>query len=288
MANCRHLCWILGVVALPAAGCTRWISEPAGDELLKTATPSRESVAMEVVFTRVPFGEQRLNDELWQSIDEQHLDPALRDRLQRNGIRAGLVGGHVPEPLVEILKMTDQSAAPEEQATSLVSDPLVRRRSLQLRPSQRGQIIASDLVGELPVLLRDEGRLGGETYRQAQCIFAIELAPRDDGRMDVRLTPEIHHGKSRQNWQGQDGVMRMQIARPKRVFEQLQVESSLAAGQMLVLTCLPELKGSLGHRFFAKEKPDGTEQSILLVRLAERPPSTLFDEPAESVSETEL
>jgi hypothetical protein len=103
-----------------------------------------------------------------------------------------------------------------------------------------------------------------------------------DRRVKVQLTPELHYGEPRQQWVSDDGMLRPQAGKPKRVFDRLAFEAALAPGQMLVLTCLPDRPGTLGQYFFTEplntssaEDPQ-MQQKLTVVRLADTRYSDLF------------
>ena len=274
------LAWLCLAPAL--GGCARLVAQPAtvGQSPLKAATASPNSMTLEIVFARFPLGQADLNAPLWDSIDEQHLPAELRSRLAVNGFRAGLVSTHLPQPLAKLLNYTDKAPTEDEQhkvdLPGLQAEPVVRQRRLQLRTSGRGEILASGTLKELPSLLCENGQVCGRTYREAQALFAVQGEFESEGRVRLALTPEIQHGESRQQWNGRDGVFRMEMARPKEIFEALRIEAALTPGQMLVIGCLPERPGSLGSHFFTETTAQGPEQKILLIRLAQMPPAELY------------
>ena len=49
-------------------------------------------------------------------------------------------------------------------------------------------------------------------------------------------------------------------ARPKKVFDQLALKASLAPGEMLIMSSLPDRAGSIGHYFF--NQPDADQPRI--------------------------
>ena len=57
------------------------------------------------------------------------------------------------------------------------------RRHLQIRAGQRKEIIASRVYDQLPVLISEPGQLGGQTYSQAQAVWAVKTTPQADGRV---------------------------------------------------------------------------------------------------------
>jgi hypothetical protein len=270
------------LAAVTICGCAYPL--PKGKLALAPAQMSPDSVGLELFFVRVPFGDPAVNNKLWQEIDEQHLPTDLRERLARNGFRAGVVGGQIPAELSKLLELSDsdkaapasenQGAKVNEQST----EPLVVRRHLQLRAGQRSEIIASSVYPHLPVLVWESGQVSGRTFDDAQAIFAAKWFPQPDGRVRLQLVPELHHDQAKQRWVGNQGMMRLEASRPKRVFDDMTLTADLSPGDMLVLSSLSNRQGSLGHHFFT-ENSGRLEQKVLIVRLAQTQHDGLFVPP---------
>ena len=265
------------LLALAPAGCTNPAVE--GSSPLAPAQMSPDSCVLEISFVRFPFGDPEVNDQLWREIDEQHFPADVRRRLARNGFRLGLLHGQVPDTLAELLELEDTpqppTAANEVDVAALASASPPVRRHLQIRAGGRKEIIASGLYDELPVLIAEPGRLGGQTYRQAQALLAVKTYPQADGQVRVELVPELHHGEPRQRWVGQQGMWRLEAGKARRVFEEMGFSATLAPGSMLVLSSLPSRPGSLGHHFFTEDTGQ-LEQKLLLLRLAQTQHDGLF------------
>ena len=243
---------------------------------------SPDSVVLEMFFVRFPFGDPAVNEKLWEEIDEQQFSPELRERLARNGFRAGLVSGQIPIELSKLLELSDKPVPTGEmqggKVENLEAEPRVVRRHLQLRAGQRSEIIASGVYAQLPVLMCESGQLCGQTYSQAQGMFAVKSFPQPDGRIRLELVPELHHDQPRQRWVGSQGVLRLDTSRPKRVFDDLSLSPELAPGAMLVLSSLSNRPGSLGHHFFT-ENNGRLEQKLLVIRLSQTQHDGLFNPP---------
>jgi hypothetical protein len=64
--------------------------------------------------------------------------------------------------------------------------------------------------------------------------------------------------------------------RDRKVFPRLQLNVRLAAGEMLVLMNLPNAGSRLGEYFHTVDSPQGRQQKLVLLRLAQTPPSETF------------
>ena len=121
---------------------------------------------------------------------------------------------------------------------------------MQTHAGQRYEIAASGVIEKMPVLVSEAGETRGLTYEEAQGIFALHVAPQADGRVQLELVPEIHHGQNRQHWVGDQSIFRLETGRPKRAFEELKLAAVMGPGAMLLLGSQPNRQGSLGHYFF--------------------------------------
>ncbi len=252
------------------SGCAR-LPQQTAELPLQPAHMSADSVVIEVFFVRCPPGDVRLNRELWEEVDEQPFPAEVRQRWVANGFRAGLVYGHIPVVLSQLLELAGkppQEGVVGTEVGALEPEPTVMRRHLQARPGRRNEIVASSVYHSLPVLIAEQGDVRGRTYRQAQGMLALKAFPEPDGRVRLSLIPELHYEQARQRWVGRQGMLHMEASRPRHTFDEMGLSAQLMPGDMLVLTSLPDRPGSLGHHFFtASEGEPG--QKLLVVRLAQ-------------------
>jgi hypothetical protein len=253
-----------------------------GQSPLRPAPSSPDSVAMEIVWARFPAGDPQLNELVWQEIDETPIAAGVQRELGKNGFRAGVIGGALPDALTRALHHGDTSgdesaAALKDQARALLDEPTIRRRLVQARRGRRVEVQASDVISSLPLLMGDGRELGGGTFNDAQAIYALKVDPQPDRMVVVELTPELHHGSPRIRWsRSEEGILRQAPVREREVFDRLQLTVRLAPGEMLVLMSLPDAGCRLGHYFHTVDAADGTQQKLILIRPAEVPPSGMF------------
>lgn len=256
---------------LLAVGCSP--IQPSGKSPLRPLQMAPEVTVLEVFFVRCAVDDVRANETLWSDVDEQPLPAEVRRALMRNGFRVGLIGNQIPSALSQLMELTDKpppsGALLESRSVNLEEAPKVVRRYLQVRPGKRQEIVVSGIYDELPVLLAEGGQLCGRTYQRAQALYGMKAFNERDGRVRVELTPELHHGEPTQRWVSSSGVLRVQTGRERRVFDDLAVQVTLAPGQMLVISRLPNRSGSVGHHFFSEKLEGPLEQKLLLLRVAQ-------------------
>ena len=266
---------------LAIAGCVSPVQSKARSPLVRPQL-SPDTIVLDVFIVRCPLAAPEVNDQLWAEIDEQHIPAEVRRRLALNGFRAGKVGNQIPSVLSQLLELNERpppgDGTNKVELGQLATEPRVQRRHMPLRNAMRGEIVASEVYPELSVLISRPGDLSGQTYCQAQAVFGVLGVARPDGLVKLELTPELHHDSPRQRWVGDQGVLRLESCRPKTTFDEMAIAATLAPGEMLIVGCLPNKSGSLGHHFFTtcKEQP---QQKLLVVRLAQTQHDGLFTPP---------
>jgi hypothetical protein len=236
---------------------------------------SPDSVVLEIASIRMPFDTEQQR-QIWNTIDEQGLSRETRDKLANNGIRLGVISGEIPKALREILDTPTTNRVGDQDPESS-QGIVVSHQRLQQRSGRRGKIVTSSLRDEIISLVPIDGRVVGQTFYQAQCLFSIRCFPQGDGRVKLDLVPEIEHGQPRTRWIGQpnDGSFRLDTGRERAIHNELRLEPTIAPGEALIVTCSEECKG-LGREFFVDTKGDAKMQRILLIRLAQTQLDDLF------------
>ena len=101
-------------------------------------------------------------------------------------------------------------------------------------------------------------------------LFAVKAFPESDGRVRLELVPEVQYGRARQRWVGDNqGMLRFEPSRERRVFERMAFDAILSPGHMLVMSSLPTRPGSVGHHFLTECGTGNEEQKLLIVRLSQ-------------------
>ena len=154
---------VLLLAVLSIAGCINPVH--SGKSPLLPAQMSPDSVALDMFFVRFPFGDADANEKIWQEIDEQQISSDVRERLNRNGFRVGVIGGQMPIELSKLMELSDKTTAVGEDdgvnVENIQAKPRVVRRHLQIRTGQPSEIIASGIYPELTVLVSDMGQPSG-------------------------------------------------------------------------------------------------------------------------------
>jgi len=264
------------------SGCSLLLTLPTPKDpqaFLKAVETAPDSVALEIFQVRFPATDRVLDEQLWQVVDEQRLDVDVRHELIRNGFRAGVLGGAMPESLAKYLKL--DSEMPETQAARLITgqsaDPTVTRRVVQLSRGEAAIIEASVLRNKLNVLLSEASGLRGRSYQQVQAVYSMRAEAVVGQRVALRLTPELLHGELLNRYTGSDlGIFLVTPSRERELYDKLELNVEMTAGEWLVVGGLPDASGSLGHAFHAESQRGSAELKLILVRLLEVPGSEIL------------
>jgi hypothetical protein len=268
---------LLFSLLLSTAGCA-WLAPPAHNETGQILQPTQMapgSVALEVFSIRLPAGDPQAIGHIWEEVDEQSLPVEVRRKLEKNGFRVGVLAGQIPPSLSKLLELKGKPSAGGEvqqvKISDLVTPARVSSQHMQTRAGQRYEVAASGVLEKMPVLVTEAGEIHGLTYEQAQGIFAVHVSPQPDGRVELELVPEIHHGQTRQHWVGDQSIFRLETGRPKRAFEELKLSAVLGPGGILILGSQTNRQGSLGHYFFLENngRDDRLDEKLILIRLSQ-------------------
>ena len=252
---------------------------PDSQSFLKPVETSPDSVTLEIYQVRLPASDTELTEELWQAIDELRLPVEMRHELVRNGFRAGVIGGALPDGLATHLNLQSEApvASPERVITGASANPKVTRRVVQLSREDSATIQAAELRNRMHVFMSEVSGIRGRSYRQAEATYSLQAEAITGQLISLQLTPELQHGELKNRYAGGDqGIFLMTQSRERETFDLLTIRAELAAGEMLLVSCLPDSSGSLGHAFHAHDVRGPLEYKLVLVRMLQIPSSEIL------------
>jgi hypothetical protein len=265
---------ILATVCALAAGCRAVTATAlvAGDEpVAADADAGRRSslvprtLPVEVHFVRHDPRDPAFGVDLWNHVDEQALDADLRRRLAANGLRAGVITGHLPADVADRL-------APNTAVDPATPDAAGLRRLLRLLPGKRAEVVATTGQHELALLEHGAEGVTGATYRDVTSQFALQAWPDADGRIRIRVVPELKHGPVRRSWVGEEGMFRLETGQARRAFDDLSIATPLPAGATLLVGVTDEEGAAVGDALL-RERSAGGGVRLLVIR----PPAAATD-----------
>ena len=268
---------LLPVALLAAAGC---VSTPMIDALLPERMPTTagefggaakrpvaQTLPLEVFFLRCEQAHAG-HDELWDRVDEQVIDESVRRRLAANGLRAGILLGQLPEPILAAIEppVSAGPGGPQPLANAADANPPVVRRVLRLLPGRESELVALKPIPNLVVLEQEEDGLRGGNYTDAVPHFTLKAWPAADGRVRVDLVPVIRHGPMERSFVGEDGVFRVETSQRKRVLDPLRCEVTVPADGLLIVGPAGDPGASVGDALFRPRTQGRAETRLLALR----------------------
>lgn len=276
---------LCGILAL-AVGCTALpdTGDITPDSLLQTAQTSPESVTLGIYWATTDATDQASYEQLWHSAQEDRLPVETRRALAENGLRAGVVGGTPSSTLAKLLNPGPEATEAEQEQAALAGNAKVTGRMLQLRPGRRGEIQACETVARRVVVRRKNGQLTGREFSDAQGLYAVEVRRGEGDRVELELTPELHHGQIKRQFNSPGpGRMVQNFGRDKEVFDDLRTSVSLTSGEMLIIGSLSGATNSVGGHLHSSDSSGADRRRILMIRLSQVPASQALAHNSETM-----
>jgi hypothetical protein len=264
---------ITGCQFLSQGGGSRPIDPLAAADALgavKSATkPAPLTMPLDLIFVRYEEGDAELSAELWTFVDEQAWGSDKARRLNANGLRAGIVTGHLPPHLAARFTVD-----PRDGTTTV--EPPVSQRLLRLLPGRQSEVVTVANLPELVLLEEQEGRMHGGTYRDATGMFTLVARPAADGRIELSLAPELKHGPLERSWVGEDGMFRVEARQKRHRREDLLLERALPADAMLIVGCHGTRGATLGDALLRDAQGAGSTARLIAIRPRSRAVDPMF------------
>jgi hypothetical protein len=267
--------------ALLLSGCAQWAGEynnPESQPKLPALQLAPDCVTVETVLVRFPLESEVDLQNLWTQADESVLDIELRRRLDKNGMRAGIILGELPEAIRRQLLRTSQEQLTDAlEYAGLAADVDNKMRKLQCRAGRRKDFIVRREVAEpLTVISSLDGRVFGETFQSPTVLFDLRVKPHANGQATIELTPEIQHGEQRQSYVSTEFGVRPEMRRSQTAWQELAIHARLSQGQVLMVAGTLPPKAIGRALFMTKTADQSDEHVVLLVRLAATQLDELF------------
>jgi hypothetical protein len=235
---------------------------------IRGTSASTEVVYLDVAVLERPSGDRYLDHEVWESGDEQGVELELKPLLENNGLRV-CTFCLLPDRLQALLSSPRFCPSPRryrtepDKATALQVGPVRDACSFTVRPGGNSKTLS---------------------FEQARCEFDVLPISEDEGRVRLRFTPRVRHGRPRRETRvarDPDGQLRwaMESAEPTEEFAELRFELSVGSGEYVAVGTWQDKEGTWGHGCFV---PAGSKLQYLLVMRATRAPQG--DEPAGPIA----
>ncbi len=217
--------------------------------------------ALKVVILPRPLRDKVVDESVWTVADEQVIAPEVRRALQANGLRVGVITGSLP--------------AAVEAAVNAPPPNRVDPAEFNLPDGSDTQVSLSETSPEVSLLLNRDGRAFGRDYKDASGRFFVTASHDGPTGVALRFVPEIHHGPVLRRYDsltGNGGALNtmqfmLRDGQQKEILRELATALTLQPGQVVVIGCDPDRRGSLGSFLFTQAEADSDRliQKILLV-----------------------
>lgn len=232
---------------------------------------SAKLIQMEVALIERSVGDSYLNEQLWESANEQIIPLDRKDGLAKNGFRIGTISGMLPPGLQALLTSERSCANPRRlqrqsgDSTTLLLGLTLPRCKFQLLQEGEGEVI--DL-------------------EQAQCTFQVVpsiVSVGGEPKVRLQFTPTIRHGEA--SLLTRPAVDRsgtyswmLQEHRPTETFANLGWEVTLGPNEYLIVGGSLSRQQTLGHQVFIRRDEPTPVQRLLVLRAARMQPGLELDD----------
>lgn len=239
---------------------------------LANARVANDVVALEIAVARLDGKALDQFNEIWGNADVQTLSLPVRKRLDRNGMRVGLLGTQLPgeltsalsyrQPLLtedgEILFNSRQPLPPPGQGSFAV------KQIEQMGPGESHWVPCSPRLAQVPWSIASNSTTRSGICEAAQCGFMITQVPVSGDAIKLWLRPEIRHGETRMRYGIDQETLLVQEKQKRLRFDELDFPHRIRLGQTLVITTTPTPAG-IGEQFFATGQ-FASSRHVLLIR----------------------
>ena len=274
--------WLLALMPICACvGCASWSNSggESGVEKVAAKTPSLptakvpdEAAIVDIAFLEMPTSTVvDPRNVPWEMLDEAVVPIEVRTRLEENGFKVGRIVAF------DVTQMPQASEESESQVASMgwTSDFDRRVRRLACIAGKPYKLVLrrpSD--GEIATLIRGEAGIAGRSLWNPQFNLSLHTTRMDDGRVAVKLVPEIHHGEIKRSYISNDSLaFRMDNSRDVWVLDDLAIEVPLDEGQAVVILPQDDVFGLAKQMLVGRKADDSEERTAVVVHLSRRPRS---------------
>jgi hypothetical protein len=224
-------------------------SAPAKGQLI---APKRCDVRMAVLSR--PLNDEAINKTLWSVADEQALAPEVRQTLESNGLRMGLLTGDLPPAVEAIL----QAPPPHKVEPTMINIASGDNSLFSVAPG----------APKVSLIVNRNEHPVGKDFTDAKGMFRVTATHDGSNAVALRFVPEIHHGPVQHRYTPDASTnpfaeqqFMMKDGQQEDTLRELAATIALKPGQVAVVGCEPDRPSSVGH--FLLTEPEGNSDRIL-------------------------
>jgi hypothetical protein len=284
---------LLGLFVLSSFGCTPIEPQkkvPAGPKFAVTRMTS-DAVGLEVGLLQLDQSQVESFEEFWNQLDHQKLEQPVRQRLDQNGIRAGLMPSTPPGIFLELVKprpweYESLDLVQQQMAIQGKLEPksrMLKHQQVVNRRSDTYRVETSEVHPQAQWEIRRDQQSSVGSAELVQGIYEITTSPQSDGTARIRLTPRINYGPVQNTIGAGEQEFTYDSRQAGQLLSELGVEVVLRPGETIVMAPTPD-RTDLGKLFFDSiepvedphRTPSHLTHRVLLVRLVQTQLDDLF------------
>lgn len=251
-----HIRCTLALMVVAFAGCLPWEHthvERVGDDKLLQVQTFQDSSFIEYIFLEQPLGQEIIDRNVWQRIDETVIPVELRDHYRTNGIRVGVVGVNTSPEIANLVALNGKHNGPRSKQFSVFEDTTLPMNQIH---------------GELEVpVYHVTGNATTLKKRLVRFFIRVSVRPQANGSVIVKLTPEFSASEHELFPAGMPSLNDNAMQRkPTELLSALEMEIPLGPREFLVLGTDSLRPETLGHKVLVERKGDQQIQNLLVIR----------------------
>lgn len=260
---------VLVLAVLAVAGCTLNRTDPRSKDSStflgrfgdsgRIIEPKR--CALKVAILPRPLRDPAVHSALWGTADEQMVAPEVRQGLQANGLRIGVITGGLPPEVETALQAPPPAKVDPTEFNLPDGDPTL--------------VALNEKTQAASLLLNRDGHASGKDYKDASGWFRVTASHEGPTGVSLRFVPEIHHGPISRRFDAlpsNNGTFNgmpytLKDGQQEETLRELAATLILQPGQIAVVGCDPDRKGSLGTFLFTQAEPNSDRllQKVMLI-----------------------
>ena len=228
-------------------------TQPAPDGSPRDAAPVQTIFfQMDVYRLAVPLGTFSSNEDFWKRMDEECVDPATKDILERNGIRVG----QAPQSELSFFQKFMEDKPLMQRLSTLA--PEAKKIELEMRKDLPQQTIFR--------IDAHRQNIGRDYDRSSNVInMAFEPAPRKPGCVRLSLCPMVRSHRKRFEFTPLNNENEIQFVEPELLYD-LNLRVDIPKDRFfIVMPSASADSASVGAAFMIKQGHTERQEEILLI-----------------------
>ena len=293
----RQTCALLGVLLLTSLltslGCAPLEppkKAPVGPSFGATRMTA-DAVVLEVGLVQLDDSQVDSFEQFWSRLDHQKFEQPIRQRLDQNGIRVGVMPSQPPGIFLQLVQprpceLESLDLVQQQMAAQGKLEPksrMLKHQRVVNRRSDTYRVETSEVHPQAQWEVRRDQQSSFGTGELVQAVYEITTSPQSDGTTRIRLAPRINYGPVQQTIGAGEQAFAYDSHQAGQLLSELGVEVVLRPGETIVLAPTSD-RADLGKLFFDAIRPDEDSNRtpfhlthrVLLVRLVQTQLDDLF------------